>query len=265
MMEVAVTHVSTACVLLEVGSLHILTDPVLDEGVKVYRFAPGSKAERRVGPTLLPGQLPLPDVVLLSHTHHQDNLDETGASVARQARRVITGPAGGGPALGDRVERIAAWQATTVQGDGGEQVHVTATPARHGPWWLPGTRKVVGFVLEWPGQQHGAVYVSGDTVFFRGIRQVAERFRVGTALLHLGAVNFWPPWPPFIRFTFSGREAARAAKLLGARTVLPIHYEQWVWSHFKESVESYRREFEKAGVASAVQWLEHGKRTVVVV
>src|SRR5262249_28315346 len=159
--------------------------------------------------------LPL-DAVLLSHVHHKDNLDETGMSVVRQARQVITG-AKSAQKLGVKAEPLATWRETKISGDKGEQVRVEGTPARHGPWWVTGTANVSGFVLQWDGQEHGALYISGDTVFFRGITEIAERFRIGTALLHLGAVHFWPPWPPFIRFTFNGREAARAAKMFGAR------------------------------------------------
>jgi L-ascorbate metabolism protein UlaG (beta-lactamase superfamily) len=131
--------------------------------------------------------------------------------------------------------------------------------------WLPGTKRVIGFVLPWPGQEHGALYICGDTVLFAGLRLIAERFKIGTAILHLGGVHFWPPWPPFIRFSFSGREAGRVAKLLEARTIIPIHYERSVWSHFRESVDSYQRGFYEAGLSYAVKWLEHGRRTVVAV
>lgn len=261
MMEFAITHSSTACVLLEIGSLRILTDPVFDGGTKRYRLSPGAWATRYVGPAIQPDQLPPLDAVLLSHFHHLDNLDESGRAVLHNAAQVITNVHKAGelevPAVG-----LAPWKETTISGRDGEQVRVTATPALHGPWWVPETSKVVGFVLQWEGQRHGAVYISGDTIFFRGIRQIADRFRIGTALLHLGAVHFWPPLPP-IRCTFNGREAAKTAKLLAARTVIPIHYERTVWSHFHESKDSYQRNFDDAGMGHTVRWLDHGKRTVV--
>jgi hypothetical protein len=37
------------------------------------------------------------------------------------------------------------------------------------------------------------------------------------------------------------------AKLLGLERLIPIHYEQDVWSHFKESLSSYQAAFEEAG------------------
>ena len=38
----------------------------------------------------------------------------------------------------------------------------------------------MGFLLEWDGQENGAFWVSGDTVYFDGLEEVAERFDVGT-------------------------------------------------------------------------------------
>ncbi len=263
-MEVAITHSSTACVLLEIDSVRILTDPVLDGGFKRYRLGPAAWATRYVGPALNPDQIPPLDAVLLSHSHHLDNLDEGGMAVVRRAKQVITGSVGG---LGKQVKALtlAPWQETTIKGERGELVRVIATPGLHGPPWFPGTHKVVGYVLQWDGQENGALYISGDTIFFRGIAEIARRFQIGTAILHLGAVNFWPPWPPFLRFTFNGHEAARTARLLRSKTIIPIHYERSIWSHFRETQESYKGRFEDAGVEQSVTWLEHGKRTVIKV
>jgi L-ascorbate metabolism protein UlaG (beta-lactamase superfamily) len=263
-MEIAITHSSTACVLLEIGSVRILTDPVLDGGSKTYKLGPAAWATRYIGPAVKAASLPPLDAVLLSHFHHLDNLDDAGRDVARRAPLVITGPHDKYD-LDFSAVGLNPWEVTTIKGSGGEEIRVTATPALHGPSWLPETHRVVGFVLEWAGQEHGALYISGDTVFFKGIRQIADRFRIGTALLHLGAVHFWPPIPPCIRLTFNGREAARTAQLIGAKTVIPIHYERSVWSHFHESVESYNDEFEKAGLAKNVKWLKHGIQTKITV
>ncbi len=48
---------------------------------------------------------------------------------------------------------------------------------------------VVGFGLRWDGQEHGALWISGDTVLYDGVREVAERLDIGTALVHLGGVR----------------------------------------------------------------------------
>jgi len=119
---------------------------------------------------------------------------------------------------------------------------------------------VCGFVLEWTGQKHGALYISGDTIYFDELREL-NRFKIGTALLHLGAVHFWPPSPRCFRFTFDSAGAVTMAQLLGLETLIPIHYEQDVWSHFKEDVASYQRAFQNAGLGKKTRWLSKGVRT----
>jgi L-ascorbate metabolism protein UlaG (beta-lactamase superfamily) len=262
MMEIAITHSTTACVLIEIGSVRILTDPVFDSGSKWYRLGPAAWAQRFIGPAIDPKTLAPLDAVLLSHAHHLDNLDEAGRSLLPTARTVIT-EAHDAMSLTGNVVGLLPWQETTIMGRQGERIRVTATPARHGPWWLPSSHRVIGFVLQWEGHMDGGLYISGDTVFFRGIRQVAERFKVQAAILHLGAVHFWPPLPPFLRVTFNGYEAAKTAKLLGAKVIVPAHYERSVWSHFRESVSSYKHEFDKVGLGSALNWLEPGKRRII--
>lgn len=264
-MQVTVTHSSTACVLLEIGSVRILTDPVLDAGMKKYRLGPLANAWRYAGPTIAPESIPELDAVLLSHAHHFDNLDAAGREILKSANQIITGPKDAGE-LGNKAIGLKTWDKATITGRNGETIHVIATPARHGPWWFPGTHRVTGFLLEWQGQRNGMVYISGDTVFFAPIRDIPKRYTIGTALLHMGAANFWPPWPPFLRFTFNAAEAARTAKLLNAaKTILPVHYERTFWSHFKEPKERYMEEFLAAGVLHKVRWLIHGQRTTIEV
>lgn len=263
-MEIAITHSSTACVLLEIGSVRILTDPVLDEGRKTYHLGPGILATRYIGPAIRPQDIPPLDAVLLSHFHHLDNLDDSGRAMLRGSTTVITVPHKANE-LPVKAVGLTAWQETTITGKSGEQIRVTAVPAQHGPWWLPEVHRVTGFVLQWSGQEHGALYISGDTVFFGGLETIPERFPIGTALLHLGAVHFWPPWPQFLRFTFTAKKAAHMAKLLNPKTIIPVHYERSVWSHFRESVENYNTQFLSVGMADKVNWLEHGKRTVITV
>ena len=45
---------------------------------------------------------------------------------------------------------------------------------------------VVGFALGWEGQEQGVFWISGDTVLYDGVRQVADRLQVDTAVIHLG-------------------------------------------------------------------------------
>lgn len=255
-MQVSITHLSTAGVLLEIGSLRLVTDPVLDTGLRRYPAGLGLHLTRYRGTSLTAAELGPLDAILLSHPHHVDNLDDGGRALFAQTREVITNPHGKHHLKGvSNVTTLADWRTTTLFGQDGFKLTVTATPALHGPRWLPGTRQVSGFVLQWEGQKHGVLYLSGDTVFFDGIREVANRFEVHTAVLHLGGVNLWPPLPPAIKFTLTAQQAVQTIQMLTPRQVIPIHYEQAVWAHFKEDLSAYVQAFQTAGVDHLVRWI----------
>lgn len=159
----------------------------------------------------------------------------------------------GAKRLGGNAVGLAPW-ATHDEGS----VRVTAVPARHGP---PGIELIdsvtTGFVLEWPGQKRGPLYVSGDTVYFAGIEQIASRFAVGTVILHLGGVRF--PLTGPLHYTFTPDGARRAVAALGKPLVIPVHYEGW--SHFA----SPRAAFEAALADKNVRWVPRGQSVDVEV
>ena len=253
-MKIRATYIGTATVLLEIGGLRILTDPVLDPIGKEYAFSFGTRSTHVQQPALPNDVLPAIDLVLLSHDEHADNLDDAGRELLRHTPRVLTKRAGarriGAPARG-----LLPWESTDVQTPDGFTIRITATPARHGPLFsLPFVGPVIGFILEWSGQKHGGLYVSGDTVWFGKLRDIGKRFRVGTAFLHMGAARFGITGPA--RFTCDAADACRLFETLGARTLIPIHYEGW--THFKEQKKTAENEFARAGITSRVLWLPAG-------
>ena len=135
---------------------------------------------------------------------------------------------------------------------------MTATPARHGPpLSRPIAGDVIGFALGWGGQEHGVLWISGDTVLYDGVRQVAERLTVDIAVLHLGAVRFGVTGP--VRYTMTAREAVDLCRLLGPRIVLPVHYEGR--GHFREGRQAIEAAFAGAAneVGSTLRWLPLGR------
>ena len=126
-------------------------------------------------------------------------------------------------------------------------IEVIATPCRHGPpASRPITGDVIGFALRWPGQDHGSLWISGDTVLYDGVRQVASRLQVGTALLHLGGVQFGVTGP--VRYTMTVKDGVELLELIRPHTVIPIHYEGW--THFRQNRAVMDEEFAKAPAAS---------------
>ncbi len=224
------THVGGPTALLEVDGWRVLTDPTFDAPGRTYRFGWGTSSRKTTGPAVPADRVGDVDVVLLTHDHHADNLDDAGRALLPRDRVVVTTVPGarrlGPPAVG-----LRPWATTRLEHPGRPTLTVTATPCRHGPPASgPVVGAVVGFALAWEGQRHGAVWVSGDTVLHRGVRRVAERVRVGTAVLHLGGVRFAATGP--VRYSMTRADARRLCADLRPRTVLPVHHEGW--SHFAD-------------------------------
>lgn len=251
---VRITYIGGPTALIEIGGLRLLTDPVFDPPGGKYSFGLGTGSEKLDAPALAPDVLGRIDAVLLSHDHHADNLDPAGRALLPSAGSVLT-TASGARRLGGNALGLEPWATTTLRAADGLEVRVTATPCRHGPPLShPLVGDVVGFVLEWDGQQGGAFWMSGDTVYYRGVAEVGERFDIGTALIHIGGVRFPISGPA--RYTMDAREAARVATDFDLETLLPIHYEGW--KHFRENRTAAEQAFTAAGVSDRVRWLPAG-------
>jgi L-ascorbate metabolism protein UlaG (beta-lactamase superfamily) len=118
---------------------------------------------------------------------------------------------------------------------------------------------VVGFARRWDGQEHGVLWISGDTVLYDGVREVADRLEVDTALLHLGGVRFPVSGP--VHYTMTAKQAVELCRLLRPRVAIPIHYEGW--KHFREGREALERELARApeDVRRRFRWLPIGVAT----
>lgn len=261
MTSVTVTYVGGPTALLEVGGLRLLTDPTFDAAGERYHFGWGAMSRKLQGPAMSPEELGKIDAVLLSHDHHEDNLDAAGRALLPGAGRVITTPSGA-RRLGGNSEGLAPWESTSLSLPEGGEIKVTATPCRHGPpLSRPIVGEVVGFILEWDAQEAGALWLSGDTVYFRGVAEVARRFDVGTAILNLGGARF--PITGAARYTFGAAEAVRVARELDPRTVVPLHFEGW--KHFRQGRAEVERAFEQAGLSERVRWPEPATAVTVEV
>ena len=170
--EFTATWIGHSTVLLQMGGLNVLTDPVFSERASPVQWL----GPRRVMDPGLPLEaLPPLDVVLLSHNHY-DHLDkgtvkrlarahrhagwivplELGASVRRWGAREIV--------------ELDWWQQTEVHG-----LRVTGTPARH--FSARGLRDRCrtlwcGYVVEAAG---GRAYFAGDTAYHPEFREIAAR------------------------------------------------------------------------------------------
>ncbi|MGW6544846.1 MBL fold metallo-hydrolase [Streptomyces massasporeus] len=240
----------------EYGGLRFLTDPTFDAPGDYAR--PGGPLLTKTAPAAAtPADLGGVDVVLLSHDEHADNLDTSGRALLARIPLTLTTPGGGkrlSESLGDKVRGLADWESVELDRPGGGTVTVTGVPALHGPGPREQveafTGQVVGFVLT--GEGLPTVYVSGDNASIDAVHEIAGRFGpVDTAVLFAGAPRFPVLFDNQV-LVLDSEMAAEAARILGARRVVPVHYDSW--AHFTEGREQLEAAFAAAGLADRLDW-----------
>ena len=260
-MSLRLTHIGGPTVLIEIDGWRLLTDPTFDPPGSDYRFGWGTGSRKLTAPSVAAADIGPIDAVLLSHDHHDDNLDPTGRALLPQAGAVVT-TVPGAKRLGGKARGLEPWATTRLEAPGKPTIEIVATPCRHGPpLSRPIVGDVVGFALSWEGQEDGALWISGDTVLYDGVREVADRLDVGIALLHLGGVQFPITGP--IHYTLTAAQTIELCGLVKPRTAIPIHYEGW--KHFREGRDAIEAEFAAApqSFRGSVRWLPIGARTTI--
>jgi L-ascorbate metabolism protein UlaG (beta-lactamase superfamily) len=249
------TLVGGPTAVFEHASLRWMTDPA---------FSPPGDYDyltKLTGPAVEPDAVGDIDVVLLSHDHHPDNLDPDGRAFLPRAGRVLT-TAAGADRLGGNAIGLEPWSSVDVETHGGgAAVTVTAVPAQHGPDGTDHiTGPVIGFVLSAPGAD--TVYVSGDNASLDVVRQIAERAGpIDMAVLFAGAVQLAQRFDGAY-LTLSSDRAAEAAKILGARLVVPVHFEGW--KHFTQGADALRAAFAGNQVSGVLRMPERGETLTLV-
>jgi L-ascorbate metabolism protein UlaG (beta-lactamase superfamily) len=259
-MDVSFTYLVGATYLIEFGGWRILSDPGFDANGTERSEGPGHDLKKVMEAPIGIETIGRIDVALISHQQHFDNLDNSGRALLPKAGRVLTHPESA-EALGSVGQALGSWQSVELENAAGEGLKITATPAVHAPndEVRKATGETTGFVLEWPGQDDGALLISGDTVWFDGIQEIGQRFDIHTGILHMGAANV--PAAGDFRLTMDAEEGIRLSNELGLKNVFPAHFEGWM--HYKQGREPLREAFVEAGMQEQLKLMHPGDRLTV--
>jgi N-acyl-phosphatidylethanolamine-hydrolysing phospholipase D len=217
--RLAVLWIGHATALVQLDDLFVLTDPVFTRNV-------GQLSPRLVEPGLDPSDLPPLAAVVVSHMHF-DHLSYDSLAMIEDKTPVVLLPPGARasvPRYACESRELERWQSYEAGG-----LKITAVPVRHvgGRWGIDqawNTRAFTGYVIAYHGL---SVYFGGDTAFDE------ERFAETRARfpdLSLALLPICPTEPrAFMRRThMDSREALDAFSVLGARWMVPLHFDTFI-------------------------------------
>ncbi|MDG5786161.1 MBL fold metallo-hydrolase [Evansella sp. AB-P1] len=210
----SVTWIGHATFLIQLNGLNILTDPVWANRMGMQK--------RLTEPGLKISELPEIDIVVISHGHY-DHLD------FRSIRKLKGNPTfyiphGLRSAFTRRgykdIREANWWDHFSITN---KKMKLSFVPAQH---WTKRTLFDTN-LSHWGGwiieneERNQSVYFVGDTAYFSGFKEIANRFRVDIVLMPIGAYE--PEW--FMSTSHINPEDAIKAFLeLGGNTFIPMHY-----------------------------------------
>jgi L-ascorbate metabolism protein UlaG (beta-lactamase superfamily) len=249
-----ITLIGGPTALIEIDGFRLLTDPTFD-APGAYQL-PHVKLEKLSGPALGTEAIGNIDAVLLSHDQHADNLDDSGKHFLPKAKRVLTTEVGA-KRLGGHAEGFAPWASTELSKNG-RTLSITATPARHGPAGIePLAGDVIGFVVASKGSR--PIYISGDTVWYDGVAEVAKRFKAGVVMPFAGAAQTRGPF----HLTMDVNDTIETARAFADAVIVPLHTEGW--AHFKQNANDLKVSFDALGFGPRLKLLQPGIATEIAV
>ena len=217
--RLAVLWIGHATALVQMDDRFVLTDPF-------FTSSAGEVSVRLQEPGLDPANLPPLDAVVVSHMHF-DHLSLGSLDAIEGKTRRLFVPRGGTvyiPNYAFEVRELSTWASFEEHG-----LRVTAVPVKHVGFrygvdaaWMTDT--FTGYVFEYHGL---TVYFAGDTAYD------ADRFRATAAVfprIDLALIPIAPIHPrQYMEATHvDPAEALRAFLDLGARTMVPIHFDTLV-------------------------------------
>ncbi|MGA9953124.1 MAG: MBL fold metallo-hydrolase, partial [Bradyrhizobium sp.] len=101
------------------------------------------------------------------------------------------------------------------------------------------------------------IYISGDTVWYDGVAEVAKRFKAGVMLPFAGAAQTRGPF----HLTMDTNDAIETARAFPDAVIVPLRTDGW--AHFKQNAGDLRASFDALGFGARLKLLEPGVKTVI--
>jgi L-ascorbate metabolism protein UlaG (beta-lactamase superfamily) len=198
---------------------HLLLDPYLSDSLTKKYEATDKPHVRMTERVVDPARLDFIDVVTSSH-NHTDHLDgETFRPLLKaNPRMVMVAPEVNRDFIANRLGIDPSLPVGLRDGQAASigSFRFTAVPAAHEEVLA----EFLGYVVEFGRWR---IYHSGDTLLFEGMGERLQPFAVDVALL---PINGRAP-ERRVAGNLNGPESAKLAKSIGARLVIPCHYEMF--------------------------------------
>lgn len=224
--EITGSVLGHSTVFLNFSGVRVITDPVFSKrvGPGIPPFILGPK--RHLSAALLPGEIPSPDVIVLSHAHF-DHLDVWSLRKFDRRTPLVTARATADLLRGRgfrHVHELGWGQHKTISTPRGE-VRFTALEVAH--WGArmmrDDHRGYNGYLIERHGQR---VVFAGDTAYTDAFAQLKQPGHpIDLMLMPIGAYD------PWIKAHCSPEQAVAMARQAGALAFVPIHHETFKLSH----------------------------------
>jgi L-ascorbate metabolism protein UlaG (beta-lactamase superfamily) len=229
--------------LLQWNGIHVLLDPYLSDSL-TKKYSQTDKPHVRMTELVIdPGRLSFADIATSTH-NHTDHLDaETLCPIlARNPSLKLVIPEANRAFV---AERLTIDPATPIGVDDGSSIEICgmrcfgiASAHEAVDRDERGRAKYLGYTLRFGDW---SIYHSGDTVRYEGMAEKLQEFKIDVALLPINgrAAERRIPGNLF------GPEAAHMAKDIGAKLVIPCHYEMFEFN--TASPQGFIRESQRLG------------------
>ena len=224
--DISIAWIGHSTLLMNIHGTIVLTDPVLFEKIGVRILGSTLGPYRLTKPALFADDIPVPDLVLLSHAH-MDHMDLASLEFLTERSpgkiHAITAKN-----TSDVIEDLE-W-ASLREVDWGEQLMVgdmsiDALPVTHFGWRFPGEadrskgqrktgRSFNAYLITSKGKR---IVFGGDTAYTEAFKDIASLGGIDVAAMPIGA------YQPWISVHCTPEQALQMSTEMGAAMMLPMH------------------------------------------